>query len=165
MTVPMISRRQLVHASCAALAYLGASQRTKTWASDSPWATIDSVVVNANVYTMDPRMAKAEAFALKGDRFVALGTNSDIRRLIGKHTQIIDAQQLTVVPGFIDSHNHAPGNELLYEVLVGNPYDVEFVTIPSIVDKLRAKAAKTPPGLWVEGYFFDDTKVKDKRSL
>jgi predicted amidohydrolase YtcJ len=39
------------------------------------------------------------------------------------------------------------------------------VTIKSIVDKLRAKAQKTPPGTWVEGYFFDDTKVKDKREL
>jgi predicted amidohydrolase YtcJ len=54
---------------------------------------------------------------------------------------------------------------LLYEVLVGNPYVVEFVTIASIVDKLRAKARETPPGFWVEGYFFDDTKVKDNRLL
>jgi hypothetical protein len=37
--------------------------------------------------------------------------------------------------------------------------------IASIVDKLRVKAAKTPPGTWVEGYFFDDTKVKDNRQL
>jgi predicted amidohydrolase YtcJ len=69
------------------------------------------------------------------------------------------------VPGFIDAHNHAPGAILLYEVLVGNPYEVEFVTAAGIVDKLRAKARETPAGFWVEGYFFDDTKVKDKRAL
>ena len=72
---------------------------------------------------------------------------------------------MTIVPGFIDCHNHAPGNVLLYEVLVGNPYVVEFVTIDSIVEKLRAKAAETPPGTWVEGFFFDDTKVKDNRLI
>ncbi|HSQ30354.1 MAG TPA: amidohydrolase, partial [Gemmatimonadaceae bacterium] len=72
---------------------------------------------------------------------------------------------MTVVPGFIDCHNHAGGATLLYEVLVGNPFEVEFVTIASIVDKLRAKARQTPPGMWVEGYFFDDTKLKDKRAL
>jgi predicted amidohydrolase YtcJ len=72
---------------------------------------------------------------------------------------------MTVVPGFIDCHNHAPGTTLLYEVLVGNPYEVEFVTIDSIVDKLRAKAKDTAPDTWVEGFFFDDTKVKDKRAL
>src|SRR5207245_2761339 len=62
-------------------------------------------------------------------------------------------------------HNHAPGTTLLYEVLVGNPFEVEFVTIRSIVDKLRARAQETPAGRWVEGYFFDDTKVKDQRLL
>jgi predicted amidohydrolase YtcJ len=72
---------------------------------------------------------------------------------------------MTIVPGFIDCHNHAPGNTLLYEVIVGNPYVVEFVTIASIVDKLRAKARETPPGMWVEGHFFDDTKVKDNRLI
>ena len=54
---------------------------------------------------------------------------------------------------------------LLYEVLVGNPYEVEFVTIDSIIDKLRPRRARRRPGTWVEGYFFDDTKVKDKREL
>ena len=39
------------------------------------------------------------------------------------------------------------------------------MTIQSIVDKLRAKARDTPPGTWIEGYFFDDTKVKDNRQL
>src|SRR6185369_11210124 len=48
---------------------------------------------------------------------------------------------------------------------VGNPFEVEFVTIRSIVEKLHAKALQTPPGTWVEGYFFDDTKVKDGREL
>jgi predicted amidohydrolase YtcJ len=84
---------------------------------------------------------------------------------IGKKTQAFDAKQMTVVPGFIDAHNHAPGAILLYEVLVGNPYEVEFATIASIVEKLRAKARETPTGFWVEGFVFDDTKVKDGRVL
>jgi predicted amidohydrolase YtcJ len=94
-----------------------------------------------------------------------VGSTEDVKTLIGKRTQTFDAKQMTVVPGFIDAHNHAPGAILLYEVLVGNPYEVEFVTVASIVDKLRAKARETPPRFWVEGYFFDDTKVKDKRAL
>ena len=88
-----------------------------------------------------------------------------MKSFIGKSTQTYDAKGMTVVPGFIDCHNHAPGNTLLYDVIVGNPYVVEFVTIDSIVDKLKARAAKVPPGTWVEGYFFDDTKVKDNREL
>lgn len=125
----------------------------------------DLVVFNAKVYTVEPRTPRAEAFAVKAGRFVAVGNAEDIKALIHRGTQTIDAKQMTIVPGFIDCHNHAPGNVLLYEVLVGNPFVVEFVTIDSIVDKLRAKAKETPPGMWVEGYFFDDTKVKDNRQL
>jgi predicted amidohydrolase YtcJ len=125
----------------------------------------DLVVLNAKVFTMDARMPRAEALAVKNGRFVAVGSTADLRGLIAKNTRQLDVKQMTVVPGFIDCHNHAPGTMLLYEVLVGNPFEVEFVTIDSIVEKLRARAQKTPPGTWVEGYFFDDTKVKDTRTL
>jgi predicted amidohydrolase YtcJ len=123
------------------------------------------VVFNAKVYTVDARMPRAEAFAIKGGRFVAVGRTADMRKLAGKGTQMYDAKQMTITPGFIDCHNHAPGTTLLYDVLVGNPYEVEFVTISSVIEKLLARAKDTPPGTWVEGYFFDDTKVKDKREL
>lgn len=125
----------------------------------------DLVVFNANLYTVDSQMPKAEAFAVKGGRFVFVGDSADAKSFVGKMTRSLDAKQMTIVPGFIDCHNHAGGDILLYEVLVGNPYEVEFVTISSIVEKLRARAAKTPSGFWVDGYFFDDTKVKDNRPL
>ena len=125
----------------------------------------DLVVFNAKIYTMNPTMPRAEAFAASGGRFIAVGRTSDIKGLIGKRTEKLDAKQMTIVPGFTDCHNHAGGTTLLYEVLVGNPFEVEFVTIASIVEKLRAKARQLPAGTWVEGYFHDDTKIKDKRPL
>jgi predicted amidohydrolase YtcJ len=125
----------------------------------------DLVVFNANVYTVDSRAPKVEALAVKAGRFSAVGNTADIRGLIGKNTATFDARRMTIVPGFTDTHNHAGGETLLYEVLVGNPFDVEFVTIASIIDTLKAKARQTPAGTWVEGYFFDDTKVKDGREL
>jgi predicted amidohydrolase YtcJ len=123
------------------------------------------IVYNAKVYTMDAGMPFADAFAIKAGRFVAVGRSADVRALRGKGTQLIDAKRMTVLPGFIDCHNHAGGTTLLYETLVGNPFEVEFVSIASIITKLKAKAAQTPPGTWVEGYFHDDTKLTDKRPL
>jgi predicted amidohydrolase YtcJ len=125
----------------------------------------DLVVVNARIYTIDDHLPRAEAFAVKGGRFQAVGSNADIRNLARRDTPVFDAQQMTILPGFIDCHNHAEGEVLLYETLVGDPFEVKFVTIDSIIEKLRQKAAGTPPGTWVEGYFFDDTKVKDGRPL
>lgn len=156
------NRRELLALTGAGLAApaLFAQQQAST-----STAAPDLVVVNGRVITVDPRQPRAEAFAIKGGRFLAAGSNADIRNLIRQGTPAWDAKGATIVPGFIDTHNHAPGATLLYEVLVGNPFEVEFVTIDSIIRKLRDRAAQTPAGYWVEGYFFDDTKVKDGRQL
>lgn len=132
---------------------------------NSSTANPELVVFNARVITVDTANPRAEAFAIKNGRFLAVGSNTDIRNLIRQGTPTWDAGGASIVPGFIDTHNHANGAVLLYEVLVGNPFEVEFVTVDSIIQKLRARAAQTPPGYWVEGYFFDDTKVKDGRQL
>jgi predicted amidohydrolase YtcJ len=118
----------------------------------------DLIVINATVYTMDAREPRAEAFAVSNGSFAAVGATNDIKGLAAARTQTFDAKGMTVVPGFIDCHNHAGGEVLLNELLVGNPFDVEFVTIASIVDKLKGKAQQRPAGTWVEGYFFDDTR-------
>jgi len=165
------SRREFISLAGAGIArvvsgpWLGAAAAAEAQGADIRAQDADLVVFNAKVYTVDSRAPKVEAFAVKAGRFVAVGSTEDVKALVGKGTQTYDAKQMTIVPGFIDCHNHAPGNVLLYEVLVGNPYVVEFVTIASIVDKLRAKARETPAGTWVDGFFFDDTKVKDKRQL
>jgi predicted amidohydrolase YtcJ len=135
----------------------------RSWAQDM--LDPELVVFNANIYTVDGRRPRAEAFAVSQGRFLAVGDSTDVRRLARAGTQLFDAQQMTIVPGFIDCHNHAPGETLLYDVLVGDPFEVKFVTIESTIAKLRTRASETPPGTWVEGYFFDDTKVLDKRPL
>ena len=125
----------------------------------------DLVVTNAKIYTMDPRLPRADALAVSDGKFTAIGSTSEMRSLARRRTRVIDAKRMTIVPGFIDCHSHPVGTMVLYETLVGNPYEVEYVTIDSVVEKLKAKAQKTPIGYWVEGYFLDDTKLKDKRAL
>lgn len=125
----------------------------------------DLVVLNAKVYTVDQAAPQAAAFAVSGGRFSAIGSTADIKALAGARTRTLDAQAATIVPGFVDCHNHVRGEQLLYEVLVGNPFEVEFVTIASIIDKLKAKARTLPSGTWVDGYYYDDIKIKDGRPL
>jgi len=165
----MLSRRDLIQLTGAGLAAASAGLAAGCIATrneDAKPGDADLVVFNARVYTVDPNAPKAEAFAVKGDRFLAVGTSQEMKGLAGKRTQMYDAKGMTVLPGMIDCHLHpSTGTTILYELLVGNPYACEIVTIDETIAKLRKKAAETPPGIWVEGYFFDDTKVKDGRSI
>jgi hypothetical protein len=158
--VTALSRRALLGGAAAAV---GAGAARGFVPSDPRDA--DLIVRNARVYTMEPGTPEAQAFAVRDGHIVAVGSNETVGGLAGKGTELLDARGMTVVPGFIDCHLHPEGESLLYDVLVGNPYEVEFVTIDSIVAKLRERAAKTPPGEWVQGMFYDDTKVKDGRPL
>ena len=154
------SRRSLLGGAAATLA----GWPVRSIAAGDP-RSADLVVRNAKVYTVEESAPRADAFAVRDGRFIAVGSNDAVAPLIGKGTEVLDARGMTIVPGFIDCHLHPEGETLLYEVLVGNPAEVEFVTIDSIVAKLRERAAKTPPGEWVQGFFYDDTKVKDGRLI
>src|SRR5262245_30112644 len=113
-------RREFLNLTGAGIAALaGGAWPGTAMAAEGPDA--DLVVFNAKVYTVDSRAPRVEAFAVKAGRFTALGTTAEMKALTGKGTQTFDAKQMTIVPGFIDCHNHAPGEVLLYEVLVGNP--------------------------------------------
>ncbi|MGH8187969.1 MAG: amidohydrolase, partial [Steroidobacteraceae bacterium] len=101
----------------------------------------------------------AEAFAVKNGRFVAIGTTAAIREMAARQTQVIDAAQLTVTPGFTDAHCHPGGVEELYDV------NADLRNIARIQDALRKRAAETPPGYWVDAFKFDDTKLEDGRPL
>ena len=113
----------------------------------------DLIVVNARVYTSDPSRARAEAFAIKNGRFIAVGSSADIRNLATARTQVIDAQQMTVTPGFIDCHCHVSGVAELYSV------NANVRRVRELQANLREKADKTPPGQWVTAVMFDDTKL------
>ena len=137
-------------AACAGLR----DTETQETSSDDPRQP-DLALVNGRVYTVDDEIPQAEAFAVKHGRFIAVGTSDDIRNIVGPGTEVIDAEGMTVTPGFIDTHCHPSGVNELYGV------NTNLTIVAEIQAVLRAKAADTPPGYWVDGFMFDDTKVAD----
>src|SRR5262249_25418705 len=115
--------------------------------------TADFVVVNAKVYTSDVSQPRAEAFAVRDGRFVAVGSSADVRNLATAKTQVIDAGGMTVTAGFIDTHCHPSGIEELYGV------NTNVRTVAQLLDAVHKKAQATAPGVWVTGFMFDDTKL------
>jgi predicted amidohydrolase YtcJ len=130
-------------------------------ASPSAGTGPDLVLLNARVFTMDDRLPRAEAFAVRDGRFIAVGSSADVANLKTAGTEVIDARGQTVFPGFIDAHSHpAWGGSVEVSSL-----SLDLRSLAEIKAKLREKAAQTPPGQWVLGSKYDDTKVSEGRRL
>src|SRR3954469_526912 len=127
--------------------------RVAAQAAAAPIADPDLIVVNAGVLTSDAAQPRAEAFAVKDGRFTAVGATTDIRNLASARTPVIDAQRMTLVPGFIDAHSHPSGVEELYGV------NTNLRTVREIQAAIRAKVETTAPEVWITGFMFDDTKL------
>lgn len=118
----------------------------------------DVLVINANVYTVNPDFEKATSFAVKDGKFIEIGTPSD---LIKKYdaTQTIDAQGKTILPGLIDAHCHfyGLGQNLQVVDLVGTTsYD-------EVLKRVSAFAKANPATTFLRGRGWDqnDWEVKE----
>jgi predicted amidohydrolase YtcJ len=107
----------------------------------------DLVLTNARVVTVDESLPRAEAVAVRGDRIVALGTSTEVRRYVGSATRVIDLQGQLVIPGFFESHGHFTGvGEAQLQLNL-----TEATSWPQIVAMVAAAAKRARPGEWIVG--------------
>ena len=107
----------------------------------------DLVLHSGNIVTVDERIGTVQALAARGGRILAVGSNDDIRKLIGDRTKVIHLDGRTAIPGFIEGHGHFTG--------VGNAtliLDLSKVdNWDQVVDMVAAAAKRTAPGEWIVG--------------
>ena len=121
----------------------------------------DSILHNANVFTVDPKAPNAQAIAIAGDKILAVGSDAEILRLATGRTKKVDIGKKTVLPGFIDAHSH-PGSSGFQHL---RSVDCDLRSIKEIQNAIRLRAANTPAGNWILGFKFDDTKTNEGRPL
>ncbi|HWN06577.1 MAG TPA: amidohydrolase family protein, partial [Steroidobacteraceae bacterium] len=119
------------------------------------------ILHNGNILTMDVSQPRAEAIAIAGGRILAVGSEIDILDFAGAGTKKVDLAGKTVVPGFIDGHCHPAYSGRRHLRFI----DCDLRSIVAIQDAVRERAAKTPPGEWVAGFKYDDTKTAEKRFI
>jgi predicted amidohydrolase YtcJ len=143
------SGRQFLGGMCALA--LKAQQRTDP----------DVILHNANILTIDADQPRAQAVAMAGGRFLAVGSNDDVRHLSRPGTRQLDIGGKTVVPSFIDAHTHPSYAGIRHLRWV----DCDLRSIAGIQNAIRERASKTPAGDWVIGFKYDDTKTSEGRRL
>ncbi|SFJ48441.1 amidohydrolase [Olleya namhaensis] len=117
---------------------------------------VDTIITNANVYTVDANFSNAEAFAIKDGKFVAVGKAADIKNKY-KAKALIDVAGQTVLPGFIDAHCHFYGlglNQLQVNLRDTKSYDD---VISKVVEFQKKKPSKFIIG---RGWDQNDWEVK-----
>jgi predicted amidohydrolase YtcJ len=66
----------------------------------------DVIVRNGRVWTGDTLRPFAQAVAIRGERLIAVGTNTQADAHRTTRTRVIDVGGRFVTPGFIDDHTH-----------------------------------------------------------
>ena len=122
-------------------------------------APADSVVVNAIVWTGDRSNPSAEAFAVRGGRFVLVGSNAEARALIGPDTVVHDVQGRRVIPGLTDAHIHL-GNGAEY---LGSLSLRDASSRDEFLARIRAHAETLRPDEWVVGGRWSSESWPDAR--
>ena len=105
----------------------------------------DLVLLDGRIVTVDRRFSTASALAVRDGRFVAVGSNDDIRRHIGSGTRVIEGRGRTIVPGIIDTHVHS------LDVAAGEAVQPfrNLSSVPEVQDWIRKEAARRPPDTWI----------------
>ena len=106
----------------------------------------DVVYHHGEIYTVDKRFQRVPAMAIKGDRFVAVGSNKLMRKYIGSRTTVIDLKGKVVIPGLIESHIHFSGIGSAKQQI-----DAFWKPKQEILDLVAAGAAAAQPGEWLQG--------------
>jgi len=119
----------------------------------------DTVLINADVITMNKQIPQAQAVAIQSGRIVKVASNEKIKPLISSNTKVIDLNGKTVVPGFIDAHAHM--------MTLGQPFQwLELrgaSSVEEIQRKLRARVTQTEKGKWIQGRGWDQELLREKR--
>lgn len=71
------------------------------------YAFPEKIFINAQIFTADESTPTAQALAVENGKILAIGEQSQVLRYKTPQTQIIDLQNMHVLPGLIDAHVHA----------------------------------------------------------
>ena len=107
----------------------------------------DTVFVNGNIYTVNKKQPHAEAIALKADRIVFVGPNTEATKFRGDRTRMIDLHGHAVFPGFTDSHCHIFG--IGEREMNLNPEGAN--TLQDFLVKVQERVTKMQAGKWITG--------------
>jgi len=110
-------------------------------------AEAELALLGGSVITVDPAQSHAEAVAVAAGRILAVGSDREIRELIGPSTDVIELDGRTLLPGFQDAHLH-----FAHGGMAARECDLFETSTPAgHADAIVAYAARNPSTPWIVG--------------
>jgi predicted amidohydrolase YtcJ len=94
-----VTMRVIAFAACLLVTAMAIAQDARNTAPDT-------IFYNGKIITVDPAFSIRQAFAVRDDTYVAVGTNSAVRAMAGRNTRMVDLHGSSVIPGMSDNHDH-----------------------------------------------------------
>lgn len=111
----------------------------------------NTILINGDVYTVDPRIPYAEAIVIEHDTIRYVGTTKEALRYKKRDTEIVDLNGSFLMPGIIDAHTHiAMASVLLSEGV--NLLDVKGKN--AIFNAIKTYADAHPEASVITGFGF-----------
>jgi predicted amidohydrolase YtcJ len=119
----------------------------------------DVILHNGKIVTVDKKFAIRQALALQGNRILRVGTNEEVLKTKGPHTEVHDLAGKTVLPGLIDSHVH-PSDACMVEF--DHPIPV-METIADVLSYIKGRAKALAKGEWISVRQVFITRLREQR--
>jgi predicted amidohydrolase YtcJ len=117
------------------------------------------IFYGGSVHTVDRRNTITEAIAISGNRILAVGPTEDVLTLRKSNTRVANLRGASLIPGIIDSHNHAweAGRFLEGVVTFG------LRSIDELKRAVREKANGLTPDDWLQGGGWIESQFTERR--
>ena len=127
------------------------------------WWVLDKALLGGNVLTMNEGTPRVEAVGFEKGKIVAAGATAEVSKMVGSDTQVVHFAGRTVIPGFVDPHNH-------FSFTTFQPVSVDcsvppHVSINGVLDAIGAAAKSAPPGQWIWGWGFNARAMEGHRRI
>jgi len=117
------------------------------------------VFINGNIITMSSEGSRARALALEGGLIIGMGSNADVKNFIDQGWPLLDLKGQTVLPGFIDTHEHM----MLTGLLAAAVHLDDVENMADILERVADQAAQAEKGTWIRGSYLNEQSIAEKR--
>ncbi|HET7341469.1 MAG TPA: amidohydrolase [Methylomirabilota bacterium] len=121
----------------------------------------DLIFVGGRVHTVNATDDVVPALAVRDGRVALAGGDAEVRALTGPGTRVVELRGRSLLPGFIDAHCHLASLGMAATSIDCKAEGMQ--SIRALQEAVRRRAAGQPPGTWIRGRGYDQTRLAEQR--